>query len=111
MWMSRLALLRAPFHAGSAAYRGQDLYMTSTSADQTFERGLHLLVARMWVFVQQRFGGQHPSIQAVATLESLLLDERHLNRMWMFRGSHPPRVVMSLPITRETGNVHERMGV
>src|SRR5579872_7348882 len=72
-----------PFHAGCALNGGSNLHVAAAAADQPAEGRAHLVSGGVRVRVEQGFGRQHPSVQAVAALEGLLFDEGLLHRMWM----------------------------
>jgi hypothetical protein len=59
--------------------------VASAPANQTFKRSPHFGFRRMRIGVQKRFCRQHPAVEAVAALESLLVDKCLLDRIGIFR--------------------------
>src|SRR5262245_21699809 len=50
---------------------------------------MNLFVGGLRVLIEKRLGGENHAVQTVAALRGLLLDERFLNRMWLFRTAEP----------------------
>jgi hypothetical protein len=63
--------------------------VAAAAANQAFKRGAHLFVGGMGIFVEQGFGREHPSIQAVTALEGLFGDEGFLYGVGIAFGGEP----------------------
>src|SRR5689334_580770 len=72
---------------GSTPDGAEDRDVTAAATDQSVKAASNLLVRWRRVLLEQGLGPEHPTIQAVATLECLLVDERLLNRMRMRRST------------------------
>lgn len=63
--------------------------MAPAPANQTFKCAPQFRFGGMRILVQQGFCRQHPAVEAVAALKSLLVDEGLLDRMRVFRRAEP----------------------
>src|SRR5262245_30781741 len=94
---------------GRALYSPDDFEMRSTPAQYSGQRAPDLFVGWLRVLVQKSFCSQDHSVDAVAALRSLLVDEGLLDRVRTLERSEPPSVTLSFVPIADTGVTHERM--
>src|SRR5260370_16178064 len=80
---SRSCSASSRLHAGGALHRANHAQVAAAAAEISVEGLLDLIVAGMWIFIEEHFRGHDHAVHAVTALRGLLFDEGRLERVRM----------------------------